>query len=137
MPTAILNHVCLQTKHFDQSIKFFTEFFDAEVVHEWGTVGAGDHAIILRVGKDVVFEVFEDHSDHAEHGIWDHVAFTTKDIKADFKRAVALGATVVVAPQFSDIPTFAGNFVYMWFGYLQSPGGEVFEMIEEVDHAES
>ncbi|MFD1440049.1 VOC family protein [Lacticaseibacillus hegangensis] len=131
MPTAVLNHVCLQTKHFQKSIAFFTQFFDAVPLHEWGTVGKGDHAIILKVGANVTFEVFEDHSDHAAHGIWDHVAFTTDNIKADFKRAEDLGAQVVVKPTFSDIPTFSGEMVKMWFGYLQSPGGEVFEMIQE------
>ncbi|WP_225048255.1 VOC family protein [Lacticaseibacillus kribbianus] len=137
MPTAVLNHICLQTKDITATVAFFTGLFDARVVHEWGTVGTGDHAVILNVGPGVTFEIFEDHSNHAPHGIWDHVAFTTQDIHETFEKAQALGARVVVAPAFSDIPTFAGGMVYMWYGYLQSPAGEVFELIQEADHDES
>ena len=43
------------------------------------------------------------------------------------------GATVATSPAISHIPTRSGQIVHMKFGFLNAPGGEVIELIQDVD----
>ena len=66
-------------------------------------------------------------------GKWQHVAIWSNDMEADYKRAIANGATVSTEPAISHIPTRSDQIVHMKYGFLNAPGGECVELIQDVD----
>jgi hypothetical protein len=54
-------------------------------------------------------------------------------MEADYERALANGAKIISKPAISYIPTRSGQIVHMKYGFLEAPGGEVVELIEDVD----
>ena len=54
-------------------------------------------------------------------------------MEADYERALANGAKIISKPAISHIPTRSGQIVHMKYGFLEAPGGEVVELIEDVD----
>lgn len=126
-----IHHVCLRVPDLYQTAKFYQEALDARLVVEWGKEGKDDHAFILDLGEGDFLEIFGS-NEHWEMGCWQHVAVWTDDIAASVARAVAHGATKISDPARSDIPTRSGEIVHMKYAFVQAPGGEMVEFIEDI-----
>lgn len=127
-----IHHVCLRVSDLLKTASFYQNAFDASLVAEWGEDGREDHAFILDLGTGDFLEIFGT-SQPFSLGKWQHVAIWTDDMDAAFERAIANGATVHQAPAISHIPTRSGQIVHMKYGFLLAPGGELVELIQDVD----
>ncbi|GGG60305.1 VOC family protein [Paenibacillus radicis (ex Gao et al. 2016)] len=127
-----IHHVCLRVPDLHVTANFYRNAFDAELVAEWGAEGKEDHAFILDLGTGDYLEIFGTSEPFAT-GKWQHVAIWTDNIEAAFERAIACGATVASMPAISHIPTRSGQVVHMKYGFLNAPGGETVELIQDVD----
>lgn len=127
-----IHHVCLRVPNLHETAAFYQNAFDAELVAEWGTEGKDDHAFILDLGTGDYLEIFGSNEPFSL-GKWQHVAIWTDDMDISYKRALQNGATVATSPAISHIPTRSGQIVHMKFGFLNAPGGEVIELIQDVD----
>lgn len=127
-----IHHVCLRIPDLYKSKDFYQNAFDATIVAEWGTDGADDHAFIMDLGTGDFLEIFQS-QESFEMGKWQHVAIWTDNMEECYKKAVANGATVHTNPAISHIPTRSGQIVHMKYGFLIAPGGEVVELIQDVD----
>ena len=90
-----------------------------------------DHAFILDLGTGDYLEIFET-SQPFSLGKWQHVAIWTDDMEKSYRRALKNGAKVSTQPAISHIPTRSGQIVHMKFGFLEAPGGEIVELIQDV-----
>lgn len=126
-----IHHVCLRVPDLHRTADFYRNAFDAELVAEWGTEGADDHAFILDLGTGDYLEIFGSNEPFSL-GKWQHVAIWTDDMETACERAVQNGARVSSRPAISHIPTRSGQIVHMMFCFLEAPGGEVVELIQDV-----
>lgn len=127
-----IHHVCLRIPDLYKARDFYQNAFDATVVCEWGKDGADDHAFIMDLGTGDFLEIFQS-QEPFEMGKWQHVAIWTDNMEESYERAVANGARIHTNPAISHIPTRSGQIVHMKFGFLIAPGGEVVELIQDVD----
>lgn len=127
-----IHHVCLRCPDLYAARDFYRDAFGAEVVCEWGTDGADDHAFIMDLGTGDFLEIFESKEPFVT-GKWQHVAIWSDDIYAAFEKAIACGATVHSLPAVSHIPTRSGQIVHMKYGFLNAPGGETVEIIQDAN----
>lgn len=127
-----IHHVCLRVPNLQETAAFYRNTFDASLAAEWGEEGKEDHAFILDLGKGDYLEIFGSSTPY-ELGKWQHVAIWTDHMEADYERALANGAKIISKPAVSHIPTRSGQIVHMKYGFLEAPGGEVVELIEDVD----
>ncbi len=127
-----IHHVCLRVPNLYKTAEFYQKAFDAALVAEWGAEGKDDHAFILDLGTGDFLEIFES-NELFSLGKWQHVAIWTDDMEASYQKAVQNGATVNTQPAISHIPTRSGQIVHMKFGFLTAPGGEIVELIQDVD----
>lgn len=126
-----IHHVCLRVPDLHQTAAFYRNAFDAELVAEWGEEGKEDHAFILDLGTGDYLEIFGT-SEPFSLGKWQHVAIWTDDMEKSYRRALKNGAKVSTQPAISHIPTRSGQIVHMKFGFLEAPGGEIVELIQDV-----
>jgi len=127
-----IHHACLRVPDLKRTADFYIYALDAQLVAEWGTDGADDHAYILDLGTGDYLEIFESQED-LNIGRWQHLAVWTDNIQVSFQRAIAYGATTMAEPAQSSIPTRSGQTVKMKYGFVRAPGGEVVEFIEHVE----
>lgn len=127
-----IHHVCLRVPNLHETAAFYQNAFGASLVAEWGAEGKEDHAFILDLGTGDFLEIFGSEEPFAL-GKWQHVAIWTDDMETDYERAIANGAKIHTHPAISHIPTRSGQIVHMKFGFLIAPGGEVVELIQDVD----
>lgn len=127
-----IHHVCLRVPDLYKTASFYQNAFDATLVAEWGEDEREDHAFILDLGTGDFLEIFGC-SQPFELGKWQHVAIWTDDMEAAYERALANGAKIHSNPAISHIPTRSGQIVHMKFGFLIAPGGEMVELIQDVD----
>lgn len=127
-----IHHICLRVPDLHTAANFYRNAFDAELVCEWGAEGKEDHAFILDLGCGDFLEIFGS-PEPFSLGKWQHVAIWTDDMEAAYEKAVENGATISTKPAISHIPTRSGQIVHMKYGFLTAPGGEVVELIQDVD----
>ncbi len=127
-----IHHVCLRVPDLEATRKFYTEAFDATVVCEWGRDENNDHAYIMDLGVGDFLEIFGDSRDTWTMGSWQHVAIWTDDIEAAYERALQAGGKESMRPAVSHIPTREGDLVHMKFAFIDAPGGEVVELIQDI-----
>lgn len=127
-----IHHVCLRVPDLEATAKFYREALDAELVAEWGTEGEEDHAYILDLGTGDYLEIFGSATPYSL-GKWQHVAVWTDDMEASCQKALAHGAKECTKPAVSHIPTRSGQIVHIKYGFIEGPGGEVIEFIQDVD----
>jgi catechol 2,3-dioxygenase-like lactoylglutathione lyase family enzyme len=125
-----IHHICLKTPDLARTVKFYMEGLDARFVVEWGKDGASDHAILVDLGDGDFLEIFESSEDFGE-GKWQHVALRTEDIEESVRKAVEAGGVARFAPQDADIHARSGEIVRMRFCFVDAPGGEVIEFIQD------
>lgn len=125
-----IHHVCLKVPDLARTATFYMEGLGARFVVEWGKDGASDHAILVDLGDGDFLEIFESDEEFGV-GKWQHVAVRTDNIELSVQKAVAAGATPLGPVRDADIPARSGEIVRMRFGFVQSPGGEVIEFIED------
>lgn len=127
-----IHHVCLRVPNLHETADFYRNAFGALLVAEWGTDEKEDHAFILDLGEGDFLEIFGSSTPYGL-GKWQHVAIWTDHMEADYEKALANGAKIISHPAISHIPTRSGQTVHMKYGFLEAPGGEVVELIEDVD----
>jgi glyoxylase I family protein len=99
-------------------------------VVEWGKDGASDHAVLVDLGDGDFLEIFESPQEFGD-GRWQHVAIRTDDIELSLQKAVTAGAIPKGVPRDADIPARSGDIVSMRFCFVDAPGGEVIEFIQD------
>lgn len=127
-----IHHVCLRVPDLHKTAAFYQKAFDASLVAEWGHEGEEDHAFILDLGVGDFLEIFGSREPFSL-GKWQHVAIWTDDMEAAYEKAVQNGAAINTRPAISHIPTRSGQIVHMKYGFLTAPGGEIVELIQDVD----
>ena len=126
-----IHHVCLRVRNLEETRLFYEQAFDAVVVCEWRQDENEDHAYIMDLGIGDFLEIFGCSTTYGL-GIWQHVAIWTDDIEESFRRALNAGATVHALPAVSHIPARDGQIVHMKYGFLNAPGGEIVELIQDI-----
>lgn len=126
-----IHHVCLRVPNLYETADFYQNALDARLVAEWGHDENEDHAFILDLGEGDFLEIFGS-SQKWELGSWQHVAVWTDDIEASIKKAVSFGAKQISAPARSDIPTRSGQIVRMKYAFIEAPGTEIIEFIQDI-----
>lgn len=126
-----IHHVCLRVPDLLTTARFYQDAFDAELVCEWGADGKDDHAFILDLGSGDFLEIFGT-SESFSLGKWQHVAIWTDNMEEDYKKALNCGAKIATQPAISHIPTREGQTVHMKYGFLEAPGGEIVELIQDI-----
>lgn len=125
-----IHHVCLKTNDIKRSVQFYMEGLGARFVVEWGKDGAEDHAVLVDLADGDFLEIFETKQIFGE-GKWQHLAVRTPDVDESVRRAVAAGARQLGEPRNSDIPARSGETVRLRFCYVEAPGGELVEFIQD------
>lgn len=123
--------MCLRVPDLYKTKEFYEKALDAVVVAEWGTDENEDHAFIMDLGTGDYLEIFGSKT-HWETGSWQHVAVWTDNIEKSVEKAVSCGAKQISAPARSDIPCRSGQIVHMKFAFIEAPGGEIVEFIEDI-----
>lgn len=126
-----IHHVCLRVPNLKQTADFYMKGLGATLVVEWGKDGALDHAYIVDLGVGDFLEIFESPEDF-RMGKWQHVAVLTGAIEESVRRAIAAGAKLIQEPRESHIPTRSGEIVDMRFAFIEAPGGETVEFIQNI-----
>ncbi|MDR1569464.1 MAG: VOC family protein [Oscillospiraceae bacterium] len=126
-----IHHVCLRVPDLHETMRFYRDALDAEIICEWGAEGKEDHAFIMDIGHGDFLEIFGSKERYGI-GSWQHVALWTDDIDSSMAKAVAYGAKHLSGPGRSNIPTRSGQTVRMKFGFVRAPGGETIEFIQDV-----
>jgi catechol 2,3-dioxygenase-like lactoylglutathione lyase family enzyme len=126
-----IHHVCLKTADLARTVAFYIDGLGARFVVEWGTDGGNDHAVLVDLGDGDFLEIFES-PDSFPEGIWQHVAIRTEDIEASLLKAEATGGTRRGQPLNADIPARSGEIVRMRFCFVEAPGGEMIEFIQDL-----
>lgn len=123
--------MCLRVFDLEKTKSFYERAFGAKVVCEWGSDENEDHAFIMDLGTGDFLEIFGCSTPFGL-GRWQHVAIWTDNMEESFETALAAGATVHSLPAISHIPTREGQIVHMKYGFLNAPGGEIVELIQDV-----
>ena len=98
-----LHHVSIKVKDFDATVKLYTEGFGFTQGPAW-TMESGERAIMLDMGDGAFLEVFSGGPEEAQPaGLFGHIALASEDCDADFKRALAAGATPEIEPKDVDV----------------------------------
>jgi catechol 2,3-dioxygenase-like lactoylglutathione lyase family enzyme len=125
-----IHHVCLKTADLARTVAFYMEGLGARFVVEWGKDGGSDHAVLVDLGDGDFLEIFESPESFPE-GRWQHVAVRTEDIEQSVRRAELAGGIPRGQPRDADIPARSGEIIRMRFCFVDAPGGESIEFIED------
>lgn len=100
-----LHHVSITVKDFDATVELFTQGFGFTKGVAWAKNG-DERAVMLNMGDGTFLEVFSGRQDTPQpDGIFAHIALSSDDCDADFKRAVAAGAGVQTEPMNVSLPS--------------------------------
>lgn len=123
--------MCLRVPDIYKARDFYEKALGAVVVAEWGKDEDEDHAFIMDIGEGDYLEIYGS-SESWKLGYWQHVAVWTDDINAAMDLAEACGAKRIREPDISHIPCRSGQVVGMKYAYVEGPGGESIEFIEDI-----
>lgn len=119
-------HTALYTDKFEETIRFYTEAFDAD---ELGRFRTERNGCWLRLGESVL-EVFESEKLPAE-GCFKHVALMCDNVDETYANAVAAGAEEYVAPK--DICLELNKPRKLRIAFLKGINSEQIELCEKRD----
>lgn len=122
------HHIAVKAHDFDASLKFYTEGIGLTPAISWGE--GNDRAVMLSAGNGNFVELFAGGSQEqpAESALL-HFALRTNDCAAAFKRAVAAGAQVHMAPQDVAITSQPAP-VSVCIAFVKGPDGELIEFFQ-------
>lgn len=130
--TVRLHHVAVQTAHFDQSLRFYTELLGAELLvrrpfkrREMAWLKAGEVSIELFSVRTGEADLLQSWTDYIPGPV--HLAFEVDDINTFLDRAQNLGARLHPSHPDPFIPPVPGAGR---IAYLLGPDGEEVEVRE-------
>lgn len=135
MPNPILggggfHHVCLKTRDWDRTMKFYQETLGFTVKIAWRQ--APQRAVMLDAGDGNYLEVFEDPAyEPSPNGVMIHFALRTTKLDEVTERVRATGAKITMEPKDVAIaPTHGGGPVPVRISFCEGPGGEIIEFFQ-------
>ena len=135
MPNPILggggfHHVCLKTRDWDRTMKFYQETLGFTVRVAWRQ--APQRAVMLDAGDGNYLEVFEDPAYEASpNGVMIHFALRTTKLDEVTERVRAAGAKITMEPKDVTIATTNGaGPVPIRISFCEGPGGEIIEFFQ-------
>ena len=124
------HHVCLKTRDWDRTLRFYQETLGCAVTLAWRS--APQRAALLDTGGGSYLEVFEDLAyEPAPHGTLLHFALRTTDVDRVVARVRAAGATITTEPK--DVVLAATNGagpVPIRIAFCTGPSGETIEFFQ-------
>lgn len=93
------HHIAIRARDFERTVRFYEEGLGFVRKFGWGTPGS--RAALMDTGDGNYVEIFEGRpaDENVPEGGILHVAFRSKDVDADYHRALAAGATVQAEPK--------------------------------------
>jgi glyoxylase I family protein len=124
------HHVCLKTRTWDRTMRFYQEVLGCSVRVAWGE--APKRAVMMDAGDGNYVEVFEDPEYFpGPQGSIHHYALRTTRLDAVLERVRAFGAKVTMEPKDIAIATTNGaGTVPVRICFFEGPDGEVVELLQ-------
>lgn len=124
------HHIAVQTRNWDESLRFYRDLLGMTPVVEFGTPER--RIMLLDVGDGSHIEIFQPKDDTLAPGSPAandpviHFALTTTDLHAALERVRAEGWTVTVEPRDTTLPNNTAITVAFFLG----PSGESIELFQ-------
>jgi glyoxylase I family protein len=125
-----LHHVCLKTKDWDATMRFYVDTLGCTPKVAWRSAPA--RAVMLDAGDGNYIEVFEDLAyQGAPLGVINHFALRTSRLDAVAERVRAAGYKITVEPRDVTIPnTTSVGPVPVRIFFCDGPNGESVEFLQ-------
>jgi glyoxylase I family protein len=126
------HHVCIKTRDWDRSLRFYQETLGCTAKIAWNIGGAGPRATMLDTGDGNYIELF-DIPDYvpAPNGSIVHFALRTTRLDEVAARVRAAGAKITVEPKDVTIATTNGaGSVQVRLFFCEGPSGEIIEFFQ-------
>lgn len=122
------HHLAVKAHDFDASLKFYIEGIGLTQAISWGE--GESRAAMLSAGNGNFIELFAGgQKEQPAESVLLHFALRTNDCAAAFKRAVAAGAQVHMAPQDVTIASQPAP-VSVCIAFVKGPDGELIEFFQ-------
>ena len=124
------HHVCLKTRDWDRTMKFYQETLGFTVKLAWRQ--PPQRATMLDTGDGNYLEVFEDPAyEPSPNGVVIHFALRTTKLDEVTERVRAAGAKITMEPKDVTIATTNGaGPVPIRISFCEGPGGEIIEFFQ-------
>lgn len=125
-----LHHMGIYTKTLDKAVQFYCDAFGLTVQTMW----VGDYrSAMLSMGAEACIELLECSEDKERGlGCCPHIAIKSRDIEADYKRALDAGATPIHPPIFCDVIEAEPEPVQFYSAAVHGIEGEEIALIQEI-----
>ena len=130
IPGGGTHHIAVQTRDWDESLKFYRDLLGMTPVVEFGTPER--RILLLDVGDGSHIEIFQPKADTPTPGSAAandpviHFALTTTDLRGVLERVRAAGCTVTAEPRDITLPNGWDITVAFFLG----PSGESIELLQ-------
>ncbi len=120
-----IHHAAMRTADFDTAVKFYGEGLGLK---QYFAAGEGKQRMALFAAGESFIEIFAD-GEEKSHGAVEHFALASNDVDADFKLALAAGASERVAPKDIKIAGEEGLTpeLDLRIAFVTAPTGEMIE----------
>lgn len=132
MAIKMMHHACIQTRNYQESLKFYTEILGFEIVKETKNFHDRDYNTWLRLGTFMIELQTSKKGDSfiewnkLNEGIV-HMCFLVDDVKEEFNRIKNLGYNKFKIKNSNAIYEVEGNYLLK----IKAPEGTEIEMREE------
>lgn len=117
-----IDHLNLQVPDLEAALKYYTEVMGFEIKHRFS--GPKSDFVFATDGT-ITYEIVE--KPNIEVGVFDHIAYVSKDINADFEHFSKLGLVTSAKIGFVDFLFDAG----MYYFFIKGSAGERIEICQK------